>query len=249
MIRSTPRIPTLLCVALLTGGVTAQIGPEQAIRKIADEVQQEMATIDQLLRDSSRGGSPTQPATDGGQDVRELIDQTKESHTKVLRGIDRLIEELQNMAQQSQSSSSSSQDQQQQQQGGPPQDGEPQPQQGQGSRPQGARQEIQTPEMVDRGESEGQQRQPGENQPAQPQGEQPRDGDHARAEGENRIGTAPAEGATEAVERGADAEKWGDLQKYVPPQYQRAGVPQVPAKYRRLHEAFQKRSSRSGDGR
>ena len=57
------------------------------------------------------------------------------------------------------------------------------------------------------------------------------------------------DGATENAERAGDAEQWGELQQYVPPQYQRAGAPNVPAKYRRLYEAYQRRVQKVAPGK
>jgi hypothetical protein len=248
------RLPTFcllgLALLMLTPSATAQVDPSDAVRKIAETIEKEMSEIDRLLRESSRAGGANAEASSR---IRELIDGTRQSQGKVVQGIDDLIGELEKMAQQSQSQSQQSsqppQDQQQSgQQGQQGQQG--QEQQGQ-QRPggQGNRRENQTPDLAQQpnqgeqsGDQEpGQQGQP-QNQPQnQPSGaDSP--GEEQRREGRNTQTGAAAEGSSERVERQDGAEGWGSLQKYVPPQYQRAGAPQVPARYRRLHEAFQKRA-------
>ncbi|MGA0868533.1 MAG: hypothetical protein ACO4CT_03315 [Planctomycetota bacterium] len=245
---------TRLCLAGLvfvtvTPSANAQIDPGEAVRKIAETIEKEMSEIDRLLRESSRAGGSR---TEAGSKIRELIDGTRQSQGKVVQGIDDLIEELEKMAQQSQSQSQSQQppsdqDPQQQQSGqqgqqGQQQQGQQSPQQGQ----PGNRRENQTPDLAQQpGQEQGQQQGQPQGQQDQPQ-EQPgradSPGNDPQREGQNTQTGSAAEGGSERVERQDGAEGWGSLQKYVPPQYQRAGAPEVPARYRRLHEAFQKRA-------
>jgi hypothetical protein len=245
---------TRLCLAGLvfvtvTPSANAQIDPGEAVRKIAETIEKEMSEIDRLLRESSRAGGSR---TEAGSKIRELIDGTRQSQGKVVQGIDDLIEELEKMAQQSQSQSQSQQppsdqDPQQQQSGqqgqqGQQQQGQQSPQQGQ----PGNRRESQTPDFAQQpGQEQGQQQGQPQGQQDQPQ-EQPgradSPGNDPQREGQNTQTGSAAEGGSERVERQDGAEGWGSLQKYVPPQYQRAGAPEVPARYRRLHEAFQKRA-------
>ena len=255
-----------LLALVASQGLVAQNDAVDVVKKIASEVESEMKQIDQLLQQSSR------PQGKSSEAARELVGRSQESIEKVVRGMDRMIDELQKMAQQGQRQSgqnrpSNQQDQQQQdqQQGqqGQPQEGQGQPQ-GQG-RPQGGqgqREEIQTPELAER-EGQGQQPQgqgqqgqeqgqPGQQQPGQtnPQGTQPQDGPAgARDPGQNRTGGNPLESPTERAERAIEDGGWGELQRYVPPDHLRAGVPEVPSRYRRLHEAFQRRTQKTGPKR
>ncbi len=244
-----------LAVAVsLALGLTAQNDSKQVVQKIANEVQSELEAIDRLLQQSGRAQGQK---ADG---ARELVSRSQESMEKVVRGMDRMIDELQKMAQQSQKQPS----------GSPPPEGQPgepqgEPQEGQqpgetSGRPQGGqgqRQEIPTPDLAQRpdGEQPGQpqpgqpqpgQPQPGQEQPQgqQPQGQEPQDGQQPPQQGTNVVGGAPKEGETEQVGRGTEDGSWGDLQKYVPPDHLRGGVPEVPTRYRRLWEAFQRRSAR-----
>ncbi len=267
-----PSTPARRARALILGGLLAVIASPalvaqneavDVVKKIASEVESEMKQIDQLLQQSSR------PQGKSSEAARELVGRSQESIEKVVRGMDRMIDELQKMAQQGQSQSGQNrpsnqqdqqqQDQQQQGQQGQPQEGQGQPQ-GQG-RPQGGqgqREEIQTPELAER-EGQGQQpqgqgqqgqEQPGQEQgqpgQANPQGTQPQDGPAgARDPGQNRTGGNPLESPTERAERAIEDGGWGELQRYVPPDHLRSGVPEVPAKYRRLHEAFQRRTQKT----
>jgi ribosome-associated translation inhibitor RaiA len=232
-------------IAAAAPHASAQIDPGEAVRKIAETIEKEMSEIDRLLRESSRSGGANAEAS---AKIRELIDGTRQSQSKVVQGIDDLVEELEKMAQQNQSQQQQQQQQQdQQQQGQQGQQGQQQQgQQGQQQGQQGNRRENQTPDLAQQpgqepGQQQGQQ-QGQQDQPQQQSGRADSPGDDPQREGQNTQAGTAAEGGTERVERGEGAEGWGSLQKYVPPQYQRAGAPQVPARYRRLHEAFQKRA-------
>jgi hypothetical protein len=251
MIRShsRSRVLAVLAVAVCALPLPGQIRPEDAVRKIADQISREMAEIDRLLLESSRAREAR--TGEAGERVRELIDSTRQSQDRVVTGIDQLIDELQQMAQQSQSQSSSSQQQDQQQGESQPQDRDGQNPQPGGEQQQGPRRESATPDLVQQGgeqsgQQPGQQPEPGQNRPGDPQqqpgeGQTAAEGQDPRSPGQNRDDGGQREDGSERVDRGADTEGWGDLQKYVPSQYQRAGAPDVPARYRRLHEAFQKR--------
>lgn len=226
----------LICALLGAAPLAAQIGPEETIRKILDEVGQEMREIDRLLLQSSR-----QPATEGMERnverLRELMDQTGESQGRVVRGLDQLIEELQKMQQQSRGSGS-----QQDQQGQPQQDGQPQEGQQQGQQQQGERQQTETPDLVRQGQQQ-------EGQQPQPEGQQPQDGRDPQDMGENRPAGPATEDGEEQVQRDAAAEGWGDLPKYIQFLHTRGGVPEVPEKYRRAYEAYQRRANQQGNTR
>ncbi len=226
------------------GALAAQNDAIQVVKKIATEVEGEMKEIDRLLQQSAR------PAGGSSEAARELVGRSQESMEKVVRGIDRLIDELQKMAQQGQKQSGQPQDQQQDPQQGEPQEGEPQ-QQGQGrpQRGQGNREEIQTPDIAQpQGQRPGEQPQPGEQQPGgqRPQGQQASDQAQQQQDpGANVRAGSPIESPTEKLDRPIEDGSWGDLQKYVPPDHLRAGVPEVPARYRRLWEAFQRRAQKT----
>lgn len=254
LIRSVFRMLPRASAALLGGALSVAIGGAlaaqndaiQVVKKIATEVEGEMKEIDRLLQQSAR------PAGGSSEAARELVGRSQESMEKVVRGIDRLIDELQKMSQQSQNRQQSGQpqDQQQDQQQGEPQEGDPQ-QQGQGrpQRGQGNRDEIQTPDIAQpQGQRPGEQPQPGEQQPGgqRPQGQQPSDqAQQQKDPGANVRAGSPIESPTEKLDRPIEDGSWGDLQKYVPPDHLRAGVPEVPARYRRLWEAFQRRAQKA----
>ncbi|MGE0143164.1 MAG: hypothetical protein AB7I19_00110 [Planctomycetota bacterium] len=233
--------------------LSAQNDPGEVVKKIAREVKEEMAAIDKLLERSGREGAKS-AAT-----ARELVGESQQSIEKVVRGMDRLIDELQKMAQQSNNQNSSGQpnDQNQQdsqQQGQQSSDSQSQsggrdPRQG---RSDGNREEIETPDRAER--SDGQQPQGGQETQSgqqsqgqqQPGGQVPEDGggQEPRTAGENRPGGAPNESGTERVERATEDGDWGELQKYRPGDHLRRGEPEVPARYRRLWEAFQKQAAK-----
>lgn len=249
------RLPTLCLLGTFFLAVapraTAQIDPGDAVRKIAETIEKEMSEIDRLLRESSRAGGANAEASSR---IRELIDGTRQSQGKVVQGIDDLIGELEKMAQQSQSQQQSQQQQDQQQQQNGQQGQQGQEQQGQQQQQpggQGNRRENQTPDLAQQPNQGQQQGEPGQqgqpqNQPQDQPGRADSPGEDQQREGRNTQAGTAAEGGSERVERQDGAEGWGSLQKYVPPQYQRAGAPQVPARYRRLHEAFQKRAHQTG---
>jgi hypothetical protein len=218
-------------LVMLATPVAAQVGPEETIRKILEEVGKEMQEIDRLLLQSAR-----QPASDGMERnverLRELMDQTTNSQDRVVRGLDQLIEEIQRMAQQSSSSQGGEQPPQDQQ----PQDGEQQQPQGQGTREQ-----TQTPDLVRQGEQQG--------QPEPQDGQDPQDGRDPQQMGQNQPAAPPPGDATEEVERPGDAEGWGDLPRYIQLLHTRGGVPDVPEKYRRAYEAYQRRAHESSPTR
>lgn len=229
--------------------LSAQNDPREVVKKIAREVKDEMAAIDKLLERSGREGAKS-AAT-----ARELVGESQQSIEKVVRGMDRLIDELQKMAQQSNNQSSSGQpNDQNQQEGQQPSDSQSQsdgrdPRQG---RTDGNRAEIDTPDRAERSEGQqpqgGQEPQPGQQSTGQqqPGGQQPQDGGQdPRTAGENRPGGAPNEGGTERVERATEDGDWGELQKYRPGDHLRRGEPEVPARYRRLWEAFQKQAAKT----
>ena len=243
--RRLPQFLTALAMLCVVTAVPGQISPEDTVKKLLEQVSEEMAEIDRLLLESSRGGEAAERMERNAERMKELVQQSQSSQEKVLRNIDALIEELQKMAQQSSSQSSQSSQDQQQQGGGSPQDrGQPRPGEAPQDQRPGRRDQGQTPEMVDQGQNregqpnpEGQQRPEGGMQP----NDSPQDSNDP---GRNAPGSVPQEGATERVLRDGDEATWGELPQYVRFLQRRGGVPEVPAKYRRLHEAWQKRSAK-----
>ncbi|MBK8978240.1 MAG: hypothetical protein IPM29_20235 [Planctomycetes bacterium] len=232
--RRSARPALWLAAALLAAPVVhAQVDPQEIVRRTAEEIGKQMTEIDRLLDQSAQGQTGGRTST---AQARELVDRTQESQQQVVEGIDKLLDQLQELAQQSQSSSGSPQDQQQDQQQG----GERQQQR--------QRQESQTPDFQE--QSGPEQRQPGEQQ-RQPQdgqqqdreqqgGQRPQDGQERRDPGANVRDGQPVQEGTESVDRSDDGGDWGRLPPYAKFLHSRGGVPEVPARYRRLHEAWQK---------
>lgn len=240
-IRGLPSLSltTALLIALGVGApLRAQGDPGAEARKIVEAVDREMQEIDRLLRESARPPESEGSATT--ETARQRVGQTRESQTRVVDGIDKLLDELQKMAQQQSSSSSSSSSSQQDQQQGQPQSGN-----------QRQRQESQTPDMVDQAgqqqqeqgqQQQGQQQQDGQQQQGSQQDGQRSDGDQdPRSGGENVRSGERGEDGSERVDRAGDDGGWGRLPPYARFLHSRGGVPEVPARYRRLYEAWQKR--------
>ncbi len=221
-------------VLVLAAPSLAQISPEENIKKILKAIDEDMREIDRLLMESSRkdaaGGMEK-----AAEKLKDLMQQGQLTQDQVVQDISKLIEELENMQSSDQQQSSQGQKQDQSQQSG----------QQQGNQERSTRQNNQTPEMVDqRGQNK-----PGQKEQAQeqPQGQKPQDGrDQAFQEGENRPAGARPDAGTERVERGSEDSRWGDLPKYARFLMNRGALPEVPEKYRRLVEAYQKQSHKSG---
>lgn len=230
-----PWLVAAVCAATLAAApLTAQIGGQETVKKILDDVDEQMQEIDRLLLESARaeegGGAPPTEA------VREKVQRSRESQERVVRGIDKLLDELQRMAQQSQSSGGSSSDQQQRDQQGRQQGEQPR-------RQPGEREQTQTPDMVDQGsrpeQQQGEQRAQAEEQQGPDRADGPRQSDEP---GRNVEQGRRPENATERVDRDATTEgDWGRLPPYARFLHSRGGAPDVPARYRRLYEAWQKR--------
>jgi hypothetical protein len=227
---TNPMWTGLLVACALVGAPRTQ-GPEETVKKILHEVAEEMREIDRLLLSSSQREA-REALERGAAGLQKLIDQTRDSQGRVVRGIDRLIEELQSMQQSRQRQQQS----QQEPQDGQPQDGQQRPQDSSepGSRRDGRRQENQTPDIA-------QQPQPDRQEP----GRQDRPTDPSAdplSQGQNvRSGAQQPDGSEKVDREGVDG-SWGDLPKYVHFLHSRGGVPDVPEKYRRLVEAYQKQA-------
>lgn len=242
----TPRLTLCLLAALgsvfaWTAPVTAQVDPREQIERVLDDISEQMDEIDRLLLQASREGKSTSSEAGGsssagesGKRVRDLIDRTQKGHDNVVKGIDELIEALNKM----QGSGGGG--------GGQFQPGEAQRSQGQiEDQPQaGERQQSDTPDQVDQ--------RPGQNQP-QPGGqnpqdsEVPQDGQEQPGNPENRVGGTAPEGGTEQAVRDEDNRVWGRLPPYLQFLQRRGSRPELPEKYRRLREAYQKNAGREKD--
>lgn len=101
------RISTLAMVlagSLLSAGVTAQFGPDEGpekIKRIVKEVADQMQAIDRLLlQTSAEKGAAREAGKAMARNVEQidkLLDQTTQSQTSVVRGIDDLINEIEKM--------------------------------------------------------------------------------------------------------------------------------------------------------
>ncbi|MHC5064764.1 MAG: hypothetical protein ACYTG5_12415 [Planctomycetota bacterium] len=218
-------------VLMLASPSQAQISPEENIKKILQAIDEEMREIDRLLMESSRRDAA------GGMEkaaerLKDLMQQGQVTQDQVVQDITKLIEELESMQSNNQQSSQGQQQSQSDQSGQKP-----------GDQQRSTRQNNRTPEMVDQGGQD--QKQQGENQPQQ--GEKPQDArDQAFQEGENKPAGARPEDGTERVERDSEDARWGDLPKYARFLMNRGALPEVPEKYRRLVEAYQKQSHKAG---
>lgn len=238
----TPRTITFCVLAILACATTsrAQVGPEEAVKKILDTINQELEEIDKMLLESSKRDAVGDAAAP--ERIKRLIEETKGSQDRVVRGIDDLIKQLEQMSQQNSSGGGQSQDQQQQrsdepvddQQRSTRQDGEGPPRQQNSERP-GAQQ----------GQQQGQQQdqKPGQGDP-QGQGQDPTGNQPDPKTGQNADGSARPDGATERVERAGGDARWGELPDYQLPVHLRGGHPSVPEKYRGFIEEYHKQNQR-----
>ncbi|MBX3463341.1 MAG: hypothetical protein KF830_09230 [Planctomycetes bacterium] len=225
----------LTLIALGTQGLLAQgRDPMREIQEIARTIDEQLQEIDRLLLESGRQNQARSRP-------KELLQQASERGTAVEGGIDRLIEKLTEMKNQS-SSGSSSDDQQQQQQPSPSGQGRPQPSPGQ---PQNRR-ESGTPDFVQQPQPAGQEPQ-GQQEPARPQPDgRPEGGQDAADTAENRPGNRQLEPELGPGQAGQGDGTWGELQPYVNFLKNRGSAPKVPEKYRKYWEAYLKQKQGGG---
>jgi len=207
---------------LLSISSPAQINPEENIRKILDAITEEMLEIDRLLMESSRKDASAGMAGTADR-LKQLLQRSQTTQDQVIDDIQKLIDEIESMQSSSSPSSSGQRSQEQQDQPGP----QPRDQQ------RSTREQTPSPEMIER--TPGEERPAREPEPNQPQ----RD---SLSQGENVDANKRPEDATENAERPADSARWGNLPKYVRFMMNRGGLPDVPEKYRRLLEAYQKQT-------
>lgn len=226
---------TILAAALgLALPATGQIDPQENIKKILEEISTEMSEIDRLLLESGRKDQGA-AMREAAEKIGKLLENSQGSQAKVAQKIDQLIEELEKMSQ-SQSSSSESGS------GEPSQRG----QQGEGDiqdQQRSQRDEIQQSEF----QRQQQQQQQQQQEQNRPQGD-PKGPEQTDEKGTNLQGDKPQEQGEERVDRDRESARWGELQKYAPFLQSRGGLPDVPVKYRRLLEAYL-RKSHKGQGR
>jgi hypothetical protein len=223
----------------LAGLLPAQFDdPMREIQEIAREVEEQMREIDRLLLESSQKNQARSKP-------KELLQRVGERSQQVEGGIDRLIEKLTEMKNQSSSSSSSDSEQQQQQQQQKQQgssSGQSQPQNGEQTR-----RENNNPEFVDQGQK-GQGQQPSPKPDGQPEaaGEpkpqpgQPQGGQEAKAGGDLTRGNQAPPGETGPGNPGSGEGSWGELQPYMNFLKNRGSAPKVPEKYRKYWDAYLK---------
>lgn len=225
----------LTLIALASQGLLAQgRDPMREIQEIARTIDEQLQEIDRLLLESGRQNQARSRPKD-------LLQQASERGAAVEGGIDRLIEKLTEMKNQS-SSSSSSDDQQQQQQPSSSGQGRPQPSQGQ---PQNRR-ESGTPDFVQQPQPAGQEPQ-GQPEPARPQPDgRPEGGQDAADTAENRPGNRQLEPELGPGQPGQGDGTWGELQPYVNFLKNRGSAPKVPEKYRKYWEAYLKQKQGGG---
>lgn len=222
-------ILTLAVACFTAGATTAQIDPNENIKKILRLIDEELEEIDKLLMQTNR--PPKTGESSGVEHMRKLVKETQGSQERVVDGIDLLIEELQQRQSSSSSSSSSEpQDDQQRQQ-----------QQQQQDQQQSQRQEN------ERQRPPEQQGQP--QQPQQSQNQQANDQQSQPQPPRNIDAGAARPGGEERHLRDADRSRWGNLPQYDLGRHSRGGLPEVPEKYRRLLEAYQKTNQRADRSR
>ncbi|MCA8943384.1 MAG: hypothetical protein KDB80_12545 [Planctomycetes bacterium] len=204
-----PLLCTIVLGLICASPALTQIDPKDNIKKILETIDEELKEIDRLLL---RPNAPDASSRSTEQ-MRKRVQESHGSQERVVRGIDELIQQLQQM--QSGQGGSSQEDEQQRQQQGQPEDQE-----------QTQRQENQTQAPPSDAPQPGQQGQ--ENPQDRPTPTQ-----------NSQTGQLPESGEERHV-READRARWGNLPLYDLGRHSRGGLPEVPEKYRRLLEAYQK---------
>ena len=236
-------VAALACSSL---SLCAQISPEDAVRQILESIDDELSEIEKQLLETSKRNSV---GKDGStEQVQKLLEETQGSQGRVVRGIDQLIDELQKMQQQQQGGGGGQSQQQDQQRSQDPLEDQERTQRQEIQQDAGQRQD-----QPQQGQQQGQQQQ---QQQGQQQSQQPQDGSQANDNKEDRppqggntkSGSQAQEGEERSV-RESDRARWGQLQKYDIHTHQKGSLPEVPEKYRRLLEEFQRNGQRSGSNR
>ncbi len=215
------KLTLALALLLPCTSLTAQFGgnPEEEIRKIMEEIAAEMSAIDDLLQESSRGNSSTSDMQGAKNKMEELLKKVDDSGTKVVKDIDRLIQELQSMQNQNSQSSQGDDPSSDQQKG-----------QSEGSQKNERSQRQENQEQSAEQQSQEQQ---GKGQGGQ---QNPKDGQQGK-------GQQVPQGETGAAEQNKANGGWGQLPDYIL-QHGRGSLPEVPEKYKRYLEALNKEGSK-----
>ena len=224
------RIAVWLGAALWAGALLPAQDPRDEIRRIVEQVNEELREIDRLLQETAK--RPADGAGAGGSPVKRLEESATRSG-KVVEGIDELLKKLEEMRQQNQ------------QQGGEgdPQERQQDEQQQQQQQRNRQRQENQRPDVIQQDRQQQQGQQPGEQQqPQDQQGQQqqPSGPDQHQGQGQNRPGQDPTQDPSAPGQRGDGRQNWGDLPPYVNELKQRGSPPKVPEKFRQFWEAYLK---------
>lgn len=227
-----PLVALAALLALCAPELRAQVSADDAIKKILTTIDEELTEIDKLLLETSKRDAVGN--SERSEQLQQAIKETQSSQERVVRGIDRLIEELEKQG------------------GGGGGGGQGEPQEGQqqnGDDPL----EDQQPGQRQDGEGPPQPQSAPKPQPGGQQGEQkqqgdgqPKNGQKDPQTGQQMSGSAPPEGGTERVLRERDRAQWGDLPDYDIHVHERGGLPKVPEKYRRLLEEYQRRGQKTG---
>lgn len=225
----------------------AQMGggdPREEIKEIATSIDKQLKEIDDLLRESGRQGQTRNKP-------KELLEQAAENSLTVQDGIEKLIEKLNDMKNQSGSGSGEPSPDQKDGQGKPqdgqPQDGQPQPGQGSQQRRENDNPDfVQQPQEGQDGKPKGEgEQKPGGEQPQSKPGEgDPKGGQQGTDGGENRVGKRPPNDPTGPGQPGQGEGDWGGLQPYLNFLRNRGASPKVPEKYRKYYEAYLKNKAK-----
>ncbi len=238
---------TFGCLALLLplANVQAQMGggdPAEEIKEIARAIDEQLKEIDKLLLQSGRKGQTRKKPM-------ELLKQASEGSLTVQDGIEKLIEKLNEMKQQSGGDGQPSDKPQDDQQGSQSEQQQSGQQSGQQSQGNQQRRENQAPDFVQQpqeGQSPGEQGKPGQQQgqkPGQIPGSEngpPKGGSESKDGGQNKPGNNPPNSPTGPGQPGTGDGGWGNLQPYLNFLRNRGASPKVPEKYRKYYEAYLK---------
>lgn len=211
----------ILLFAVLVAPLKAQFeaDPRQKMKEILDQVAKEMTQIDKWLQESSRSSDASKGMARNVEQLNKLLDQAGEAQSKVIKGIDDLLDAAQKM--QDQASGSPRPDQSEGE--GKPGDGKPEPGNSEGGRQP---RHLRPDQMI----------QP-QSQDGEKQGSQEQNDRQEWEKGQNADSAAKPDDPT--GKHGADKTKgdWGELPPYLL-KHGRGTMPEVPEKYRRYLEAI-----------
>jgi hypothetical protein len=201
--------------------------PRAKIKELAQKIAEELQNVDKLLLQREAGGA--RAAMDrASSGMAKLLEESKRGQAGASQGIADLIAELDKLRSQSSQSSDSDSD------SGSQSQNRPQPQDGQQRRESGQRDQTKTADLIQQGQTQP---------PPKPDGTDPKGGQEAQIPPQQTRGQELPDGATERVQREAEAAEWGSLPKYLQYLQRRGGMPEVPEKYRKFLEAYVKQSA------